>query len=125
MEDSKDNSEKQDKSDAENVAASAEQSAATGESELVAETNLGSVVESDVPGPAAHDPIDLEDTHINLDFSDLPDDGGFDTVGFDYNPDALEKTPASGTPLADFSMTRDENGDTPASGTPLPPPTTA
>lgn len=121
VEDSKDKSDEQDKSDLESQASSE----AAQESELVAETNLSSGDNPDVPIPAASDPIDLEDTHINLDFSELPDDGGFDTVGFDYNPDDLEKTPAAGTPLSQFSMTRDENGDTPASGTPLPPPTTA
>jgi actin-like ATPase involved in cell morphogenesis len=98
-----------------------------GESDLVEQTNFGNDGSEENTSPSPFDPTGgFEDTHISLDFSGLPDNGGFDTIGFDYNPEDLEKTPASGTALAQFSMSKDEApGDTPASGTPLPPPSTA
>jgi hypothetical protein len=69
---------------------------------------------------------DLEETRISLDFSDLPDDGGFDTVGFDYNPADKENTPAGGTPMSGFAMTSDGDlSNESSSASPLPAPTTA
>lgn len=55
---------------------------------------------------------ELEETKISLDLSEIPDDGGFDSVGFDYNPEDLEKTPVSGTPITGFSSDSDDSQPT-------------